>query len=70
MGNLIQITSYDEAKYLDTKTGKIGTISLNLPVNKEGKIALDQVNDVNDIFKINYGDKSSTLKLLPDNEKK
>ena len=52
VGNMIQIIKDGESDFLNTLTGEIGKLSLNVPTNEEGKIDLDKINDVNNIFQI------------------
>ena len=52
MGNLIQILSYNDSRFLNTKTGEIGTLSITAPTDEAGKIDFNQINDFSRLLTI------------------
>ena len=52
MGNLIQILSYNDSQFLNTKTGEIGTLSITAPTDAAGKIDFNQINDFSRLLTI------------------
>ncbi len=44
IGDYIQITKDGESKYLNTTTGQIGTLSIEVPVDDKGMINLKEIN--------------------------
>lgn len=52
IGNLIQIISSDDTQFLNTITGEIGALSFNAPVDENGNINFNEINDISRILNV------------------
>ena len=66
IGNFIQISHNKDNEFLNTITGEIGSLEINVPVDDTGKIDFERVNSINNILSI----ESNTLLGLPTSEEK
>lgn len=69
IGNFIQIVSNEQKQFLNTTTGEIGTLELNLPINETGNIDFAKITNFNDILQIDTNDNKSKIKLLSPTKK-
>lgn len=52
IGNFIQISHNKDNEFLNTITGEIGSLEINVPVDDTGKIDFERVNNINNILSI------------------
>lgn len=75
MGNFIQIVHNEDSEFLNTITGEIGSLEINVPVDDTGKIDFESVNNINNILSIENNtlpeeEQHAKIKKLSSNQKK
>lgn len=75
IGNFIQISHNKDNEFLNTITGEIGSLEINVPVDDTGKIDFERVNNINNILSIESNtlpeeEQHAKIKKLSSNQKK
>ena len=75
IGNFIQISHNKDNEFLNTITGEIGSLEINVPVDDTGKIDFERVNNINNILSIENNtlpeeEQHAKIKKLSSNQKK
>ena len=64
LGNCIQIIKDGKTKYFNTETGKFTSLTIDAPVNENGKIDIDKTNNLNESLSLIDKSYEKTKKML------